>query len=233
MRGREGISNMITTIIIIVLIAALNIVNGFLQNHEKLKAFSKAVPWVTTAGAILAVILAIRSLPVPEPTMLPIDGMLTEDAPGVEFRNLNGGKMYYSMKRNNELCDVGTQYTGKFIPEEEGTYFFQVTFLRKRGNAWQVDLIPAKVNAERLGTQNGNKENVSTDITADGSHGDGTDDNPVERLETTKVSQSYMSDENSSPNNITWGWGDTTEGGKGRERIDPQFHHALFSDHCF
>lgn len=190
-------------IFLIILIAVVNIICILLEHHDKGKTFKNSAPWLNIVASVLATILAIMSLPIEEPTILPVDGMLTEKKPYVRFTNVKTGKLYYSFDGQVEPCDEGFLYKEPFIPDTEGYIFYQIEYLQHRSKVWKEYMTPAAISNDRYGQQEGlNYTSDEGDIVSTDSNG----------LETSQISQSFMPDEDNSPENITWGWGDSNQG---------------------
>ncbi len=206
------------TIILLVLIAAVSIANVVMQRYkDNYPKLNRIIVAADVALPILTLIVAIISLPIDEPSILPVDGMLTEEYPCVSFENITRGELYYSYDTHTQPCDSGTKYTVPFEPDKEGSIAYQIKFLWNRSKVWYQYMTPAAVSRDRYGEQSGVLSDKSSNL---------PDVN--EGTETSKISQSYMESEDNPPNNITWGWGDT-ENGREDYTVD-DINHGLLGD---
>lgn len=189
-------------IILFVIIVLLNIALAYANRAEKGK---RIIPILNILLGTFSVGITLFSIKLSSPIVFPLNGELTEDNPEIRIEYDHGlflGKAYYSTDANSESFEGGTEYTGKFIPEEETTYYVQSTFLGKHSDIVSLPVVPYADSLRKLGEQSGELGNsIEPSI-----------DQEKNILFGDAVSQEQTFNYSSLPRGLRSGWGDNIGG---------------------
>lgn len=113
------------------------------------------------------------------------------------------GDVYYSTNPNGSPIETGVLYTGPFVPEQSGDFYFQVKFLFFKSEPQLYYVTTIEKSLKRLGEQE---------------EGSGETSNNVEHSEKNvdlmeyAVSQEQSFDYYNLPDRLRSGWGDNIGG---------------------
>ena len=127
--------------------------------------------------------------------------------------------VWISYDETSNPVSNGVKYTEPFIPEQSGNLYYKARFLWAESERGQFYVQTYQDRLEKSGISEGLTSEVSdsTEVPEilDVSSGSTLEPNPGP--ENSYISQEYMADDDNPPGKILWGWGDTSEGGQGRE----------------
>lgn len=168
------------------------------QNSPK----SQTAPIITTILAILTIAISLLNINIKVPTVLSLNGMLTEDYPEIVIKNDFLFASYYSENSHELPAEEGEKYKGPFIPEHSTTYYVQSRFLWNMSDVFTYTFTTYQDSLNKLGEQNGEPGEQDIGIlTSDFSF--------------TSVSNIHITDYHNPPSGFRSGWGDNSGGRSG------------------
>ncbi len=166
-------------------------------NEKENKKRLKLTPIISISLAIITMIVSLLNVNVKNPTVLPLNGMLTEEHPSIEIDNDFLVSSYYSDNPHVTPLKGGTKYQGAFVPENSGTYYIQSKFLWNCSDIIEYPFTTNLDSMDKLGVQEGELGIPTPDFSF------------------TSVSDSYITDINNLPDGFRFGWGDNSGGRSG------------------
>ena len=168
---------------------------------------------------IVTVIVSMISIQVEAPTNYSDSGGIMEEPDGVislgDYRWPT--EVWYTYDETVNPVKSGIKYAGPFIPTQTGDFYYKARFLWAESPREHFYVQTYEDRIKEAGISEGSTGNIPVP-TGHFIESDGyaiPTSNPG--LETIFISQSFMDSEDDPPGEIIWGWGDTTDGGQGRE----------------
>lgn len=176
--------------------------------------------------AVVTVLISIIAIQVDPPTNYSDNGGIMDSPDAVvRFGDYSWPtQVWYCYDSNVNPVKNGMQYTEPFIPTQTGDLYYKARFFWVESSRESFYVQTYEDRIREAGITLGDASIIPVVWSLPSLSDDKTDnpDEPDEQIpeparEDRFISQSFMDNEDDPPGEIKWGWGDTTDGGQGRE----------------